>query len=252
VGGLVLTACTGPAGQSSSPSLTAPQETTQTSTAPTSATPELPTPRVGDCYQLSFDDLALSSNTAPAVDCSGTHTSVTVAVLKNRDPTQVDSIAAACTKAVRRHLGATDLQLATTMARGVWFLPRSAGRTWVSCELVLYASADSLAPLPKKTKNLYKRNSSSIGICGTAAPGTAKFQRVLCAKNTPWHVLVALPVKATTYPGVKTLRTQADFRCSDAIRLAENLPLTYTYGYEWPTKHQWKSGNHHLLCWTKD
>lgn len=249
--GLVLSGCTGPTTQVAEPSTTAPS--TSPTALSTSATtpPAAAPPQVGDCHQLAFTDLTQPTNSAPVVGCSSDHTSVTVAVLRHRSPDQVNAITDACTKAVRRHIGATDLQLATTMIQTVWFLPDSPTSGWVRCDMVLYASSGKLAPLPRKTANWWKRHRSDIGTCGTSAPGTAGFKRVLCGPGTPWRVLVALAVGGKAYPGVKALRTQADLRCSDAVRLASNLALKYAYGFEWPTKDQWRSGNHHLLCWMK-
>ena len=53
------------------------------------------------------------------------------------------------------------------------------------------------------------------------------------------------------YPGEEAVRADGDSDCQDRVRELEGFALTFTYGWEWPTKEQWRTGQHYGYCWAE-
>ncbi|MBJ7529767.1 MAG: hypothetical protein JHD04_09650, partial [Nocardioides sp.] len=90
------------------------------------------------------------------------------------------------------------------------------------------------------------------GVCGTAEPGTAGFSRVVCSRPHSWRAISVVDLGTGAYPGVDAVRTRGETPCEDAGRDAAADPLSFRWGYEWPTAEQWADGQTYGLCWVPD
>jgi hypothetical protein len=90
----------------------------------------------------------------------------------------------------------------------------------------------------------------TYGLCGTAAPGARGFERVACARRHTWRAFTTVPLPGgTAYPGTTKVRTAGDDVCKARARARATDALKFRYGWEWPTREQWSTGQHFGYCW---
>ncbi len=203
------------------------------------------------------------------VPCDRTHTAITFRVgdldtivdghLVSVDSQRVQTqVARECPAAFDEFVGGTDEDRRLTMLRPVWFTPSlqqsDRGANWYRCDAVAIASDEELAPLVGRLQGVLGRPLARerYAICGTAAPDSPTFERVICARPHAWKAIGTVDVPGTTYPGVAKARAAGQQPCQDAANAVADDPLNYQWGYEWPTAEQWKAGQHYGLCWAPD
>ncbi len=242
----------------------APPAATQT---PAPAPPAAP--KVGACYQLPFETAVAPTSESEPVACGSAHTTETVAVgridaLVDGHLLAVDSdhvqqqVASACPKALTAYVGGSVERLRLSMIRPVWFTPTveesDAGADWYRCDAVVLAGTSTLAQLKTGLKGALAKASTRdrYAMCGTAAPDDKKFERVLCSAKHSWRAIDVVVLPEGAYPGEKSVRAAGRTRCEDAGADAAEDPLTFEWGYEWPTKEQWAMGQMFGRCWAPD
>ncbi len=262
---LLLGACSGggqdsDAGASSTPTPSA---------TPTPAAPPPAAPTAGACYRLGYAQAIAPTSAVRTVRCRSDHTSTTYAVGRLRttvdghllavDSQRVrDQVAEACPKRFAAFVGGSDDDRRLSMLRPVWFTPTveqaDAGAAWYRCDVVALARTRRLAPLEREMRGVLDSDEGRdrYGMCGTAAPGTAHFQRVICSGKHAWRAISVVPVDGKRYPGVKEARAAGQAPCRDAGAGAADDSLDYQWGYEWPTAEQWADGQHYGICWAPD
>ena len=267
---VVLGACTGDSGPSkpsSSESSSGSGSATPSASAssPAVAAPP-PAPGARACYQLSYDQAVAPTADAGPVPCAGPHTSATYDVgtldavvgghLLAVDSQHVrDQVAARCPQRFAAAVGGTQEDRALSMLRPVWFTPTvedsDAGATWYRCDAVALAGDKRLAPLigPIRGALDRERSRTRYAMCGTAAPGTRGFERVICSAKHSWRAVSTVPFEGERYPGARKVRAAGDEPCRAAGAAAANGALDYKWGYEWPTAAQWAAGHHYGICW---
>lgn len=223
-------------------------------------------PVAGACYPLPFDVAVAPTSDVEAVDCAQPHTSETVAV-GTVDPVvdghllAIDSeqaqvqVASACPQRLIEYVGGSVRSLRLSMVRPVWFTPTvedsDAGATWFRCDAVVLAGSERLAETTGSLKNALKGGNSpkSLAMCGTAAPDAANFERVPCSAKHSWRAIDIVVFQQDDYPGEKLVRAAGRAQCEDAGAEAADDPLVFKWGYEWPTKEQWDTGQKFGRCW---
>lgn len=229
-------------------------------------------PQERACYVLDFDDATQPTTDREPVPCVRRHTAQTIHV--GRLDTVVDGhllavdsalaqerVAAACDRQARRHTGGDAGDRALSRLRVVWFSPTLAeayeGATWFRCDLVLVGGPQELAPLPppRRLAGILDRRGASdeVGLCGTTEPGSAAFERVVCSRRHAWRALrtTALP-GGDRYPGAAAVRDAGENTCRNRVRRVSNNPERFRYGWEWPTRAQWRDGQRFGFCWAPD
>ncbi|TNM41237.1 hypothetical protein FHP29_09590 [Nocardioides albidus] len=261
---LALTGLSGCSGGDDDKAAPRKEPTTQT-TAPA---PD-PGPPVGACYSLPYDAAVAPTSKVEAVDCAQPHTSVTFAIgtidavvdghLLAVDSERVQSqVSSACPAQLLTHVGGTLTQLRLSMIRSIWFTPTveqsDAGAGWFRCDAVLLDGASQLAELDGDLKGVLgaKTIPDQYAMCGTAAPGTADFERVRCSAKHSWRAIDVIDFQEADYPGLKQVKAAGRGRCEDAAADVAKDPLTFKWGYEWPTKRQWAMGQKFGRCWTAE
>lgn len=228
-----------------------------------------PAPEVGACYLLDVRAALRATNSRPAVPCSRRHTSVTVSVgtvqpvqdghLLALGSARVQrQIAEACRRTVDAHVGGSPRKQRLSLVQAVWFNPSAdqadRGALWYRCDLVISAGNRAFAALPTKTKGLLDASGAMNrwGTCGTAAPSSAAFRRVLCSAKHTWRARTALTLPAgTTYLSTSAAKI-ADGRCRDVAAKLSPRSTKLRWAFEWPTRQQWQTGQRYGFCWTPD
>lgn len=262
----LLTGCQDDAGPEAEPTPSA------TSTATPSPAKPAPEPAVGACYDLTYDEAVAPTSEHAVVDCKAEHTAQTffvgqldtvvdghlVAVDSDRVQQQ---IASSCPQRMSAYLGGSPDDLRLSMLSAVWFSPTveesDEGQNWYRCEVVSLAGGDTLRPLTRPMKGVLstQEGRDAFGMCGTDRPGTKNFERVVCSQDHSWRAISTIdvqPGKDGAWPGREAARSAGEDTCQDAVRDLADDPLKFTWGYEWPTKKQWRAGQHHGYCWAPE
>lgn len=241
----------------------AAQESSRTRTSPPPAAPQ-----TGACYALSYAQAVAATTEVRATSCRRAHTARTVAVgtlplLADGHLLAVDSERARaaparrCPARVARVLGGSRDDLRLSMLRAVWFSPSleqsARGADWYRCDVVALAGDERLAPLEGRlTGVLGTPGAAAYAVCGTAEPGTAGFERVACARPHTWRAVSVVELPGRRYPGAGAARRAGQEPCAAVGRAEAADPLSFRWGWEAPTRAQWRAGVTWGLCWVPD
>lgn len=261
---VVLAACTADDGSDGS-GASGPEEKPTSSATPAKAAPQ---PKVGTCHAMSFEESVAPTDTAPQVPCGKPHTAQTfhvddLATVIDGHLVTVDSdhaqqqIATECPARFARFVGGSDEQRRLSMLSVAWFSPTveqsDAGQDWFRCDITLVRAPGKLGRLPGDLEGALdtEQGRERFGMCSTGEPGTAGFRRVVCSANHSWQAIGTIDVPAAeggAYPGPEAAQ-DAGSSCEDTARAEAEDALSFTWGYEWPTREQWEAGRHYGYCW---
>ncbi|WP_341351362.1 septum formation family protein [Nocardioides convexus] len=228
-----------------------------------------PRRRSAPATSLPYDKAIAPTSESKPLPCTTAHTSETVAVgridaLVDGHLLAVDSdrvqqqVASACPKALTSYLGGSVKSLRLSMIRPVWFTPTvedsDAGADWYRCDAVVLAGTSALAELRSGIRNALgdAKARDRYAMCGTAAPDDKRFERVLCSAKHSWRAIDVVLFPEGAYPGEKKVRAAGRSQCENAGADVAKDPLTFEWGYEWPTKEQWAMGQAFGRCWAPD
>lgn len=266
---LVMTSCTAEETGGDAPA--SPPAATGTSAPPdTSPAVVIPPPPESDaCYLLGNDELTRPTNESDPVPCRRKHTAQTFFVGKLRmvydgHAVAVDSrrvqqqVSTACPRRFASYVGGSEQDRDLSRLRVVWFSPTleqaDQGADWFRCDLVAFGDGEDLATRRQPVRRdvlATPEGRDTFGLCGTSAPGEPGFRRVLCSADHTWRALTTLPLDGEArYPGADAVREAGDSDCADLVRESLDFPLTFTYGWEWPTRDQWRAGQRFGYCWS--
>lgn len=260
---VALSACSG---SDEEPASSASTTGSATASAPAPTTPSVASPGDRECRDLTYDQVVAPTDEVDPVACSASHTAMTFTVgrldtvvdghLLAVDSSRVrDQVAAACPERFASFVGGTEEDRRLSMLRAVWFTPTveesDAGASWFRCDVVALAADDQLAPLTGRLAKVLdsEEGRARYGMCGTAQPGSAGFERVICSADHTWRAVAVVPFDSADYPGVDAARAAGDQPCQDAGAAASGGSLDYQWGYEWPTAAQWRAGQTYGICW---
>jgi hypothetical protein len=166
-----------------------------------------------------------------------------------------DQIARRCPGTLAGYVGGTREQRRLSRFAVVWFSPTvaqaNAGATWYRCDVVVLSGHDSLAPLPTRLRGALGKPHAldRFGTCGTAAPGSRGFQRVVCSARHSWKAVSVVPLPRGTRFHARAAGSAADARCKQVAAHAARGALKYSWACEWPTRERWDAGQRYGLCW---
>ena len=223
------------------------------------------------CYRLGYAQVTEPTNQSASVPCGSRHTAQTFFVgridaVVDGHLVAVDSrlvekqLATTCPQRLNAYVGGTVEDRALSRFEVAWFGPTleqsDLGASWFRCDLVALSADGRLAPLPPpgQLRNVLDREGAldNWGLCGTAAPGTRGFGRVLCARRHNWQAIATIPLSGRGYPGAAAVRRAGDDICRDTVHSASGSPERFKYGWEWPTREQWSQGQRYGFCWAPD
>lgn len=265
---VVASACTPggtPQATSKTSSTAAHPDVAKASPSPSQPAPP-PSPPEGACYRLRFDELAQSANNDHPYLCGQSHTTQTIFVGRLHTRAGVDSEAAraqmtrVCPRKLAHYVGGSRTERHLSRFNVVWFVPSpeqaAAGARWFRCDVIAFGRPNHLFPLPRPRRldGMLDRSAAlgSYGLCGTAAPGSPHFERVICASSHRWRAVSTLRFSGDKYPGRHTVRSTGNAVCKDRAHAEAGYSLRFSYGWEWPTRQQWSNGQHYGFCWAPD
>ena len=214
-------------------------------------------PKDGSCYRLSQSQLTRPTNASTPVPCDHRHNARTIFVgtlntVVRGHSVAVDSdtvqrqLASTCPRKLAAFVGGNATKRDLSRFQVVWYSPTlaqsNAGADWFRCDLIAFSRDESLARLPQKSpgvRGVLDRPGGldTWGLCGTAAPGSPGFSRVICSRNHTWRAVDTIRLSGgRKYPGAATLRKAGDQACKDRARGRAADPLRFRYGWEWPTE----------------
>ncbi len=222
-----------------------------------------PAPPEGACYRLTFHELASSANTDHPSLCGETHTTQTIFVGRLHTRAAVDStpardqMARVCPRKLAHYLGGSPSVRHLSRFNVIWFGPSpaqaEAGARWFRCDVIAFGGPNRLYPLPRPHRLhgiLDHTHALAVyGLCGTAAPGSQDFERVICARHHQWRAASTIHLAGDKYPGQPAVRTAGNSTCRDRVQATQGSSLRFSYGWEWPTRQQWRAGQHYGYCW---
>lgn len=239
------------------------------SASPATAAPPPPPPKVGSCHALTFEEATEPVDTAEPVPCTGPHTSVTVAVERldrvvDGHLLAIDSrtvrarIAEACPPDAGGFLGGDPTTRRLSRFEVVAFSPSleqaDAGASWVRCDVVALEESGRLRELPARLEGILDRDGAldEFGTCGTRAPGRRGFERLACSQDHAWRAVDAVDLpRGTRYLG-KGAAAEGDAACKAVAAARSGGSLSYSWGFEWPTRAEWDDGQRYGYCWVPD
>jgi Septum formation len=269
---LAVSACTS-SGDRTEPAPSRSAKATTSPSASTSPAPVVPpAPQARGCYRLTVAQLAKPTNASTPVSCHARHTTQTVYVgtldtVVDGHAIAVDSdrvqrqLERTCPAKLAAYLGGTVEERDLSRFRVVWFSPTlqqsDQGADWFRCDAIAFTKGEALFPLPppRRLHRLLDHGDalSTYGLCGTSAPGTKGFDRVVCGRRHSWKATATIPIAGgRRYPGVAAVRGAGDASCKAKARERSGNSLKYSYGWEWPTREQWTGGQHYGFCWVPD
>lgn len=213
------------------------------------ADPTYQAPVVGQCFDMSPDELALPSYSEAAVDCAAEHTSQVIAVAQLPDGLTYESTGLVefaletCYPAQRKVLGTSKLGVRLTAFNIGYFGPtteqQAAGARWLRCDLVL-SNGDRLLPLPGRLKVGTFPFSPKVARCLAGRD----FHVTVCARKHTFRATAALKVDSSRYPTEKAWQRIGTERC-------RNATFSRSYRFSWPSKVGWKVGDRTLVCYSQ-
>jgi len=273
---LVAGGCSGGSGSPESSETPASSSTSSSASASTSEGTSSPAPVVPAapeataCYRLSTSQLTRPTDSSDPVACDRPHTARTIFVGRLDTVVRGHSVAVDSATVQRQMASTCPAKLAAFVGGSartrdlsrfdvVWFSPTlrqsDRGADWFRCDVVAFSGTDSLFPLPRKgpgIRGVLDRPGAlgTYGLCGTAAPGSDGFERVICGRPHTWQAFDTLDLpSAKTYPGAAKLRDAGDDECKSRAAARADDALKFKYGWEWPTREQWDAGQRFGYCW---
>lgn len=266
---LLATACTGGGTPDAAPPpTTIPPSAGSSPTKPPTAT-EAPAPEDGACHRLTFDEALSPTAGLGTVSCKKRHTAETYAVgtvdnladghLLAIDSEQVQQqVATTCPQSLSRAVGGSLEALRLSMLRAVWFTPTveesDAGSDWYRCDVVALAGSDRLSTVRESLVGVLStpQGRDTYGMCGTAGPDDADFERVPCADPHSWRAFSVIDLPDGDYPGRAAVSSAGQEPCRDAAAAIADDALDYEWGFEGPDRDQWAAGQTFVRCWAPD
>ena len=253
---LALTACGG------SPSSAPPSPgASESATVPSPP----PRPATGACHELTYDQAVAATAPSTTTSCHASHASETYAVgnldvvvdghlLAVTSARAQKQAATVCPARLHAFVGGSRDDLRLSMLRAVWFTPTSdeatAGASWYRCDVIVVAGDSQLADVTASLKGaLDGARAADLAMCGTAAPGTSAFHRVLCREPHSWKAVDTVDISGSAYPGASTVKSAGTAHCKSVAQQSAANRLKFKWGYEWPTAAQWAVGQHYGICW---
>jgi hypothetical protein len=243
-----------------------PPQATDTSTPmPPATSPAAPTPAPPPspdaCYRLSYRDLGAQSAPERAVPCRTRHDAQTIHVGVLPATTSAAATGEHVTRVCRRRLsgflnGDRETRRLSRFTV-VWFGPTksqlAAGASWFRCDVVAFSTDNHLLRLPRPAKLAGAMGRpdalATYGLCGSSAPGDPGFTRVICGRQHAWQAVATVGIGGTTYPSKDALSSAGQTICNDRARALAGNALQFRYGWEWPSRRQWRNGQHYGYCW---
>jgi hypothetical protein len=221
------------------------QPDTPQATKSAPAKPHLKKPTVGECHTLTVKAIQAASDTRPSVPCTATHTTRTVAVVKEpaaarkgSEDARAAAVGEACADGFKNVVGGTSRKRAETLFNLAWFTPtkaqRDKGARWMRCDVTMTGERRAY-PITGKNPLLADGVKDRERLCGRLSPGEkVKWEFAPCASD---HLFEPKKfIQAGSDVTIKEARAAAKKACNDGL-------------YTWSPPAQWGVGDRWYVCW---
>ena len=214
--------------------------------------PDYHRPSVGDCRQMSWQEITQASDPPATVDCSTPHSARTIAVpslpqdVGYTDQARLERIATrACTPAEEHALGRTRLVQRQTAYQWVWFVPTTSewdhGARWLRCDLVLLGGQAVLTlPTDRVPALPSGRLPRSVARCLVGRDAIT----TVCARKHQWRAVGGFVLDQKRYPTNARAVRRIERRCAGIVGAA-------TFSWTYASKAVWAMGRHEVVCYRK-
>lgn len=213
------------------------------------ADPMLGAPAVGECFDLSSEELAAPVYTEAPVDCSVEHTSSVIAVTLLPDGLSYTGkglerfALESCLPAQRKAIGTSLVRMRLTAYHLGYFGPtpeqQAAGARWLRCDLVLGSLSD-LQALPARLDVGPHPFGDRVSRCLAGRD----FHLTVCSARHTYRATGAIKVTAKRFPSEAARTRIGTERCRDATS-------SRVYRFGWPAKVAWRAGDRTLICYSQ-
>jgi hypothetical protein len=228
--------------------------------------PKEPKPREGACHDLSARQISRAHDKRQPVRCRKPHTTQTFHVGHFKLNTSTDAtpdtsavagyVTPKCTRHFKRWVGGDRVTRLLSRVHPVWFVPTTRdiklGARWYRCDVVVSATESRLEELPRNTEGLLDSSSAmdEYGLCSRGSPERRHSKTVTCGRHHTWRAFDVIRVrgKSDHHPSRKRLRKTGE-RCQNRARVELDYPLEWKYGWQPPTRAQWRAGVRWGICW---
>lgn len=206
-------------------------------------------PSVGECRDLTRDQLADASNTTAPMSCADPHTARTFAVvdvsrkLSKLTGKEIRKVGEAqCTPKFVNLIGGWRTRIKTAYFF-VFYTPTNAqqrnGENWIRCDLVL-SKGKFLAKLPNNSTPVV--SGSNVNTNARACV-SSKYRLTVCAEAHTWSPAGAFAIKRREKPTAWQVGNLAEDHCKKIVGSAR-----FTY-VNWLS--EWNSGNKLVMCFKR-
>jgi hypothetical protein len=233
--------------------LLAPLAAVVVTAGPAQAGPGFEEPAVGECRDLTMDELNRWSNNEDPIDCSEPHTSRVIGTGRlPRDVTwdaseqRLTRISTGiCHPLWIEALGSGYRSRIMTAYSWGWFIPtraqRDRGARWIRCDLILWAGT-TLANLP--TDKVPALGALPHPDKITACLKGETFLLTTCNRLHAWRATGTFLMRQDTFP------TDREFRRA-ALRRCPSLVTSDAFAWRHRDATRWRLGDHAVVCFSR-
>ena len=208
---------------------------------------------VGECRTYTMKQAYAMSNSSPVVECSTTHTALTIAVVQLPDNLTWGSSQDAlndftsdhCTTPWWKAVGGTLVQRAQAAFTEAVFYPNQTqkdhGARWIRCDVNLYGH-HSFIPLPRSATPFIRDGKVPYAVTKCIFGQDNYF--TACVKAHHHRATGAFALADGPYPGDLAIKRAATRRCPA-------MTFSRSYIYYHPTRETWKNGARIIICFSK-
>ncbi|HYJ69131.1 MAG TPA: septum formation family protein [Nocardioidaceae bacterium] len=256
---------------SPSPTPTDPSPTQPTS--PTTTPAANPEPKVGECRRTDPFVGVVGSTTEvrEPVPCGDTHNAETYFVGLMNESMQAAArqgkgdllraeVSGICSRKLSGWLGGSGADVALSVFDFIVGAPASDAvgpdQRWFSCDVYAVRAMNGLKliALPATTQGILRAaNAADWSRCNRGGFGNGSTNNVVCTRPHSYRAVAAVHLGDLNakYPSSQTLDSRLSSDCSGRVRAYLNTTASFHYGYTWPGRKQWDTGDRWGICYAE-
>jgi hypothetical protein len=256
------------------PTSSSPTEPSPTEPSPTASTePVAATPKVGECRRTDpfLSALGGSLEVREPLPCGETHNAQTYFVGLMNEAMQAAArsgnanrlraeVAGICGRKLIGWLGSNGEGVALSVFDFIVGAPGpdevSPGSRWFSCDVYAIRALNGLKliALPPDTKGLLSSGEADDWTqCNRGGFDSGTSNIVVCTRGHAYRAVAGVDLAGldAAYPGNNTLDSRLESECSGRVRAYLNTSGSFNYGFTWPSREQWKTGDRWGICYAQ-
>jgi hypothetical protein len=264
---------TEPSPTETSPTEPSPTEPSPTEPSPTPTQPVAAEPKVGECRRTNpfLSALGGSLEVRKPVPCRDTHNAQTYFVGLMNEAMQAAArrgnanglraeVAGICGRKLSEWLGGSGEDVALSVFDYIVGAPGpdevGADARWFSCDAYAIRAMNGLKliALPPDTRGiLNSRQADDWTQCNRGGFGSGTSNIVVCTRGHAYRAVAGVHLDSldAKYPGSNNLDSRLESECSGRVRAYLNTSGSFNYGFTWPSRQQWNTGDRWGICYAQ-